>query len=140
MYYICQTLSSGIARTSGNTGFVIRQPPLHPAGALHVVADLRQRLFAQYQPREHDVEVNVFGLRIGVTHDGDGQYPGALAERVAFQFAHGLDRTAELAVVEVAVLALEEGGHAFAADVYRRGDGRGSCRDRGVAYVEIQGV
>src|SRR3546814_13320022 len=78
MYYICQTLSSGIARTSGNTGFVIRQPPLHPAGALHVVADLRQRLFAQYQPREPDVEVNVFGLRIVVTHDGDGQYPGAL--------------------------------------------------------------
>src|SRR3546814_7678112 len=83
MYYICQTLSSGIARTSGNTGFVIRQPPLHPAGALHVVADLRQRLFAQYQPREHDVEVNVFGLRIGVTHDGDGQYPGRSEEHTS---------------------------------------------------------
>src|SRR3546814_9859738 len=110
MYYICQTLSSGIARTSGNTGFVIRQPPLHPAGALHVVADLRQRLFAQYQPREHDVEVKVFGLRIGVTYDGDGQNTAALAERVALQLAHCVERTAELAVVAVAVLAVVAGG------------------------------
>src|SRR3546814_18669167 len=91
MYYICQTLSSGIARTSGNTGFVIRQPPLHPAGALNVVADLRQRLFATYQPREHDVAVTVFGLRIGFTHDGDGNDPGALADRGAFLFPHALD-------------------------------------------------
>src|SRR3546814_17288745 len=125
MYYICQTLSSGIARTSGNTGFVIRQPPLHPAGALHVVADLRQRLFAQYQPREHAVEVNVFGLRIGVTHDGDGQYPVALAERVAFKLAHGLDRTAELAVVAGAVLALGRGANpSAAAGGRRRQEGR----------------
>ncbi|WP_217424285.1 hypothetical protein [Solilutibacter oculi] len=93
-----------------------RHPPLHPARALYVVADLRQRVIAQNDLGQHDINVHVFIVRIRIPQYSHGDEPGGLSEHTVFQLTHRLERATELAVVAVRMVELNEGCQALGLD------------------------